>query len=131
MSYEGRHLRRVAAYPGAIANGASLGVTNVTTPDDNYPKTLVAAYITPSTALLRLQISGGGFQFEDLDASRCAAGNWPIAMNEPFPAYNLIAYNVINNTGGSVTPVVTFEYEPATSAAAVSRAPAGTVPPGA
>jgi hypothetical protein len=117
--------RRVVAYPGAIGAGASLGVTNVTTPDDNFAKTLKSVYVNPPTFNVEVVVLGAGYQFEDFDASRCSNGNWPVHAEEPFPAYIQFQYNVINHTGGSYTGSITFEYEPAIGAGGVSKSPLG------
>lgn len=123
--YTREHIRRVVAYPAAVANGASSGVTTVTTPDDNYPKRLIAVHVDPETILVEIDISGGGYTFEKFDASRSADGDWPIICNEEFPSYILFAYNLINNSGGSITAAITFEYVPDDRAGGVSKSPRG------
>ena len=117
--------RRVVYYPGGIAAGASLGVQNVSTPDDNFPKTLKSVYVNPPTFNVEVIVLGAGYQFEDFDASRCSNGNWPVMADEPFPAYIQFQVNIINHTGSTYTGSVTFEYEPGQGAGGVSKSPLG------
>jgi hypothetical protein len=115
-------VRRVVQYVSSLTAGATLGLTTVTTVDDNYPKMLKSVYVNPTTEGIEIQVSGGGFTFEDFDASRCSNGNWPVHCDEGYPSYITFGLNVINHTGSSYSGAIVFEYEPDMRAGVVSGA---------
>lgn len=108
-------MRRVnAAY--SVAATTTTAELFLQSPDDNNIKTLRRVYISPQAAgALIVTVKRAGFQLEVFDSQRCANGNWPIDVDEQYPALIQFEYNIQNTTGGTLTGSIIFEYEPGAS----------------
>lgn len=106
----------------AVASTGSLGLTEISTPDDQVARTLKGVYVEPATAGIEVQLGGGGYTFASFDAAMCAAGNERVRVDEPFPPTVKFQVNIVNHTGSSYTGNLVLEYEPGPGAGGVSGA---------
>lgn len=104
--------RRAYLTTASIAAAATLANNNVTTPDDNFRRHVRSIWVTPQTAGVIVTLRKAGYQVEAFDASRCAAGNTPVDVDEEWPATIPISFDIFNGSGGAVVPTVVIAYEP-------------------
>lgn len=98
----------------AIAAGASLGETFISTPDDTRPRTVVGILSTNQTKLIRTVLMHTGNPILDIDDGIMAQQRDLIDVNESYPGGVQISLDIRNNSAGALavnTDAVVIFYE--------------------
>lgn len=98
----------------AVGAGASLGETNIVTPDDSKQRTVTGVFSTNLTKLVRTRLMHTGNPIHDIDNSLFSAtfGTYPV--NEVYAPGVQISLDIVNGTGGALVAnadVVLIRYE--------------------
>lgn len=105
-------MRYATLTTGSITNTATLTTQYVATPDDNFQRLLRRFWASPQTAGILYVVRLAGYQVAQIPGDRLAAGNWPVDINQMFPPLILFWVDIVNNSGGSITPTLMCGYDP-------------------
>lgn len=98
----------------AVGAGATLGETQVATPDDTRQRTVTGILSTNQTKLIRTVLMHTGNPIADIDDGVMAQARDFYKVNESYPGGTQISVDVRNNSAGALavnTDAIVIRYE--------------------
>lgn len=86
----------------AVGAGVTLGETQITTPDDSKPRTVIGILSTNQTKLIRTVLLHTGNPIADIDNGIMAQQRGFIPVSESYPGGTPISVDVRNNSAGAL-----------------------------